>query len=254
MKAARALVLLACLFPWASLGGEDTLTIASEGARPPFNFLDNNELAGFEIDLGREICARLRRTCFFVTQDWDGLIPGLLAHQYDAVMTALDITDARRAQVAFSMPYVRMPAVLVAQKSSPLKDADPRSLSGKTIGVEDGSASQALLEDAAYKETRVKVFASFEDAMLDLAEGKVDGVIADKLVASNFLKGRREGQCCGLVGHVKRDPAVFGEGIGVAVRKDDVALREAIDAALQAAIDDGTFARIRAKYFDFEIL
>ena len=232
---------------------EEPLRIASEGARPPFNFLDANELAGFEIDLGREICLRLQRACVFVPQDWDSLIPGLLAHQYDAVMAALDITDDRRAQVEFSIPYVRMPAVLVAQKTSALKDAAPESLSGKTIGVEDGSAAQALLDEPVWKVVKPKVFASLEDAMLDLAEGKIDGVIADKLVTSDFLTSRREGQCCRMVADVARDPGIFGEGIAVALRKTDVALREAIDAALTAMIADGTFKRIQAKYFGFDI-
>ena len=233
---------------------EAPLVIASEGARPPFNFLDaNNELAGFEIDLAREICTRLHRTCSFVTQDWDGLLPGLAAHQYDAVMAALDINEARRAQAAFSVPYVRMPAAFVVQKTSDLKDASRETLAGKTIGVEDGSPSQALLDDA-YKDSVAKPFASLEDAMLDLAEGKVDAVLADKFAAADFLKTRREGQqCCRFLADAPREAAIFGEGIGIAFRKTDVALREAVDVALQAIVDDGTFARISAKYFDFPI-
>ena len=233
---------------------ERPLVIASEGARPPFNFLDsNNELAGFEIDLGREICARLHRPCSFVTQDWDSLLPGLLSGQYDAVMAALDITDERRAQIAFSTPYIRMPAAFVVQKSTDLKNASKESLAGKTVGVEEGSASQALLDDA-YKDVVAKPFATLEDAMLDLAEGKLSAVLADKLTAADFLKMRREGQqCCRFLADAPRDPAIFGEGIGVGLRKSDVASREAVDAALQAMIDDGTFAKISAKYFDFPV-
>lgn len=248
-----AAVALALLGAPAAIAGEPPLVIASEGARPPFNFLDsNNELAGFEIDLGREFCARLHRTCSFVTQDWDGLLPGLLARQYDAVMAALDITAERRAQVAFSAPYIRMPAAFVVQKTSVLKEATKDLLAGKTIGVEENSASQALLDDA-YKDAVAKPFASLEDAMLDLAEGKVDAVLADKYAVSDFLRTRREGQCCHVLADAPRDPSIFGEGVGVALRKSDVALREALDAALLAIIEDGTFARIGAKYFDFPV-
>lgn len=238
----------------AARAEEPPLVIASEGARPPFNFLDgNNELAGFEIDLGREICVRLRRTCSFVTQDWDGLLPGLMSRQHDAVMAALDINEARRAQVAFSIPYIRMPAAFVVQKTSDLRSASREALAGKTVGVEEGSPAQALL-DEAYKESVAKPYASLEDAMLDLAEGKVDAVLADKFAAADFLKSRREGkQCCRFLADAPRDPAIFGEGVGIAFRKTDVALREAVDVALQAIAEDGTFARISARYFDFPI-
>ena len=116
-----------------------------------------------------------------------------------------------------------------------------------------GSASQALLDDT-FKDAVAKPFASLEDAMLDLAEGKVDAVLADKFAASDFLKSRREGQqCCRFLGDAPRDQAIFGEGLGIAFRKSDVALREATDAALQSTIEDGTFARISAKYFDFPV-
>ena len=252
LRILSAALLLACCFAGAAAEGDEPLVIASEGARPPYNFLDNNELAGFEIDLGRELCTRLHRSCFFVMQDWDGLLPGLLARQYDAVMAAIDINDERRAQVAFSIPYIRMPASFVVTKTSTIQDVTKEALAGKTIGVEDGSASQTLLEES-YKTSTVRSFASLEDAMLDLAEGKVDAVLAEALPVSEFLKTRREGQCCRVLGNAQRDPAVFGEGVAVALRKNDTALREAIDAALQTMIEDGTFARISGKYFAFAI-
>src|SRR5207248_1195006 len=69
-----------------------TIRIASEGARPPYNYLENNKLAGFEIDLAQDLCDRMQVACTFMTQNWDGLIPGLLTHQYDAIMAAMEIT------------------------------------------------------------------------------------------------------------------------------------------------------------------
>ncbi len=89
--------------------------------------------------------------------------------------------------------------------------------------------------------------------MLDLGGGKIDAVLADKLALAGFLKDRREGLCCRLLADAPRDPALFGEGIAIGLRKDDVALREAIDAALQAMTDDGTLARITAKSFGFPV-
>lgn len=249
--AALALFLLFTPLLYGQTG--DPLVIASEGARPPFNFIDaDNQLAGFEIDLARELCRRMNRTCSFTAQDWDGLIPGLIAHQFDAVMAALDLTEERRGKIAFSTPYVRMPASFAVQKDSGLKDASLATLNRRTVGVEEQSASQNLIEER-YPGVSAKAYGSLEEAMLDLGAGKVDAVLADKLALSAFLKERREGKCCRILADAPRDPAVFGEGIGIGLRKDDAALREAFDAALQGAVDDGTFARIAGKYFDFPI-
>lgn len=252
-KFAGVLVGVVALATATAQPASDALVIASEGARPPFNFLDaDNQLAGFEIDLGRDLCRRLRRTCSFVTQDWDGLIPGLLARNYDAVMAALEINEERRAQIAFSMPYLRMPAAFAVPVTSSLKDGRPASLAGRTVGVEEGTASQTLIEER-YPGVKARAYGSLEEAMLDLGAGKVDAVLADKLALAAFLKERREGQCCRVLADAVRDPALFGEGIGIGLRKDDVALREALDAALQAAKDDGAFARIAAKHFPFPL-
>jgi polar amino acid transport system substrate-binding protein len=228
------------------------IRIASEGARPPYNYIDNGELAGFEIELGRELCARMKVTCTFVAQDWDSLIPGLLERQYDAIMAAMEISDERREKIAFTKPYVRMPASFIGNSKSPLHDISPEKLAGKTIGVENGSPEQAFAEDI-YKTSEIKRYGSLEEAILDLAEERIDTAIGDKDAVVDFLKNRREGKCCKLIADAPRDPTYFGEGIGIGVRKEDTALRAAFDKAIDEVMADGTFAKIRAKYFDFEV-
>jgi len=226
--------------------------IASEGARPPYNYLDNNELAGFEIDLARDLCARMKVSCSFVAQDWDGLIPGLLDHQYDAIMAAMEITDEAREKIAFSKPYIRMPSAFMASRRNKIEDTSPTGLSGKAIGVESGGAHQAYVEDL-YKDAEVHAYATLEEAILDLAEGRLDVVLGDKDAIADFLKTRREAQCCALIADVPRDPAYFGEGVGIGLRQQDKTLKAMFEKALDASMADGAFAKIRAKYFDFEI-
>jgi polar amino acid transport system substrate-binding protein len=228
------------------------IRIASEGARPPFNYIDNGELAGFEIELGHELCTRMKVTCSFVAQDWDSLIPGLIEHQYDAIVAAMEISDERREKIAFSKPYVRMPASFIVNAKSDLHDLSPTGLAGKTIGVENGSPEQAFAEDV-YKKSEIKRYGSLEEAILDLAEERIDTAIGDKDAVVDFLKNRREGKCCRLLADAPRDPTYFGEGIGIGLRKEDVALRATFDKAIDAVMADGTFAKIRAKYFDFEV-
>src|SRR5947209_10690970 len=228
------------------------IRIASEGARPPYNYIDNGELAGFEIELGRELCARMKVTCTFVAQDWDSLIPGLLANQYDAIMAAMEISDERREKIAFTKPYVRMPASFIVNAKSALRDLSPEGLAGKTIGVENGSQEQAFLEDV-YRKSEIRRYGSLEEAILDLAEERNDTAIGDQNAIVDFLKNRREGKCCRLLADAPRDPAYFGDGIGIGLRKDDTVLHEALDKAIDEVMADGTFAKIRAKYFDFEV-
>ncbi|GAC1552751.1 MAG: ABC transporter substrate-binding protein [Beijerinckiaceae bacterium] len=228
------------------------IRIASEGARPPYNYIDNNELAGFEIELGRELCARMKASCTFVAQDWDNLIPGLLAGQYDAIMAAMEISDERREKIAFSKPYVRMPSSFLVNNNSTLHDTSPEGLAGKTVGVETGGPHQSFLEEL-YKKSEIKRYATLEEAILDLAEERIDAAIGDKDALVDFLKNRREGKCCHIIADAPRDPAYFGEGIGIGLRKEDTALREAFDKALDEVMADGTFTKIRARYFDFEV-
>jgi polar amino acid transport system substrate-binding protein len=250
LRLAVALPLLAA----AGASAEPTkLRIASEGARPPFNYLDaDNQLAGFEIDLSREICRRIGAECVFVTQDWESLVGGLEARQYDVIVAAMEITEERLAKIAFSKPYAHAPSALIAPRQSQLAGAAPEALEGRRIGVEADSPQQAYVEDK-YKKSEVQRYATLEEAMLDLAEGRVDAVVEDELSASDFLKSRKEGRCCRIVAALPRDAAYFGAGFGFGLRKKDGALRSAFDKALDDIVADGTYDKIRVRYFDFDI-
>jgi len=243
---------LGCLAVDASRGGWRTVRIASEGARPPYNYLENNKLAGFEIDLARNLCARMKVSCSFIAQDWDGLIPGLLAHRYDAIMAALEITGEARKKIAFTKPYIRMPSAFMTSKQRAILDTSPAGLAGKAIGVEAGGTHEAYLDDV-YKQSEIRPYATFGEAVLDLAEGRLDAVIGDKDAIAEYMKTRKEAQCCVLAGDVPRDPAYFGEGIGIGLRKQDTALKAMFEKALDSCVADGTFAKIGAKYFAFKI-
>jgi ABC-type amino acid transport substrate-binding protein len=160
-----ALVILSFIWPLfcsaagATLGMWRTVRIASEGARPPYNYLEANKLAGFEIDLAHDLCSRMKVTCTFSMQDWDGLIPGLLAHHFDAVMAAMEITDDARQRIAFTKPYIRMPSAFTTLKEHATLDTSPTGLVGKTIGVESGGAHQAYVEDV-YKQSEIRTRSS----------------------------------------------------------------------------------------------
>jgi polar amino acid transport system substrate-binding protein len=241
-----------CLAEGSSQSGWRTVRIASEGARPPYNYLEDNKLAGFEIDLARDLCDRMKVSCSFTAQDWDGLIPGLLANHYDAIMAAMEITDDARQKITFTKPYIRMPSAFLTLNEHATLDTSPEGLVGRTIGVESGGADQAYAEEV-YKESEIHTYANLEEAILDLAEGRIDTVLAEKDEIVDYMKKHKEAQCCVIIADVPHDPAYFGEGIGIGLRKEDETLKAMFEKALESCMADGTFAKIRAKYFDFNI-
>ena len=229
--------------------------IASEGARPPYNELDaDGALRGFEIDLGRALCARAKLDCVFVTQEWDQMIPGLTTGAYDAILSAMEPTDERREEVVFGQSYVRMPLTLMGEREDDAPSAvTPQALEGKSIGVEIDSP-QAQWASDRFPQAEIKPYATLEEAILDLASDRVDFVLARKDSANEFLQKRKEGKCCRLLLDAPRDADYLGEGFAMAFRKGDPALRAAFDKALAAILADGTFAKISARYFPYKVL
>src|SRR5690554_4292270 len=93
----------------AGATAQDVIRMGTEGAYPPFNFInDANELEGFEIDLGNEMCERAGLTCEWVINDWDTIIPNLVAGNYDTIIAGMSITEARQEVIAFTQEY-KMP-------------------------------------------------------------------------------------------------------------------------------------------------
>lgn len=229
--------------------------IASEGARPPYNELDQDgALKGFEIDLGRKLCARARIDCAFVSQEWDQMIPGLKAGAYDAILSAMEPTEERRAEVDFGQPYVRMPLTLMGERDDDAPSAvTAEALAGKRIGVE-AETPQAQWANDRFSGAEIKPYATLEEAILDLASDRVDFVLARKDVAAEFLEKRKEGHCCKLLLDAPRDDDYLGDGFAMAFRKGDATLRAAFDKALAEIVADGTFAKISARYFAYKIL
>lgn len=227
----------------------ETVRIGTEGAYPPFNSVDsNNELQGFDIDIAKALCEKMEVQCELVVQDWDGIIPALTAGKYDAIIASMSITDERKQVVDFTDKYYTNALHFVASKDSGIEDVSPEGLTGKTLGAQSSTVSAVFLEENYGDAETIKLYPTQEEAYLDLANGRIDAVLADFGPTEIWLTSD-DGGCCGFVGE-----SVFSEDeIGIAVRQEDDDLREMFNKALADIIADGTYAKINEKYFPFSI-
>lgn len=230
---------------------EETTKIATEGVYPPFNYVEGGKLTGFDVDIANALCEKAKLKCEIVTQEWDGMIPALVAHKFDAIVASMNITEERKKKIDFTAKYYDTPAKFMTAKDAKVTDLSPAALAGKMIGVQGSTTQQNYLE-AKYKDSTIKTYTTVDDASADLAAGRLDAVLSDKILLDEWLKKSSDGSCCELVGDDLRDP-LFGAGKGIGMRKEDTALREKLDAALTEILADGTYKTINAKYFPFSI-
>jgi polar amino acid transport system substrate-binding protein len=225
-----------------------TVRIGIEAAYPPFNGLNaNNEIVGFDYDIANALCASMAVECTFVAQDWDGIIPALLAGKYDAIVSSMSITDERKEVVDFTDKYYTNSLTFVAAKEAGIADVSPAGLAGKILGAQSSTVSAQYLEEN-YPDADIKLYPTQDDAYLDLAAGRVDAVLAD-VGPSNLWLASDDGQCCGFVG----EAVVKDDLIGIALRKDDPDLKAMFNKAIADIVADGTYAKINEKYFPFSI-
>jgi polar amino acid transport system substrate-binding protein len=256
MGIARRLAFAATLSIFAGMAGAslaaDKIVIGTEGAYPPFNNLESDgTLTGFDIDIGKALCVEMKADCTFVTNDWDGIIPALQAKKFDAILASMSITPERKEKVDFSNKYYNTPPAIAVPKDSPITAATEDGLSGKVLGAQS-STTHSNYAEAHMKKSELKLYPTADEYKLDIANGRIDGVIDDVVVLSEWLK-TEDGACCKILGTLPIDPKINGEGAGIAVRKGDDALREKLNAAIAAIRANGEYKKINDKYFAFDV-
>lgn len=231
----------------------DKVRIGTEGAYPPFNYVDENgNLKGFDIDISKALCAEMGVECEFVQQDWDGLIPGLLAKKFDCIIASMSITKERKEKVDFTKKYYQTPARFVTAEGSDMEISD-EGLQGKIVGVQRATVSDNFLTDRFGDVVRIKRYATQDEANMDLVSGRVDLVVADSVVLSEGFLSTEAGEGFEFVGPGFTDKKWFGEGIGIALRKDDDKLRKMFNQAIKEIRANGTYKEINDQYFDFDV-
>jgi octopine/nopaline transport system substrate-binding protein len=250
-----------------------SITIATEGAYAPWNFTTaDGKLDGLEVDLANDLCAKMKVKCTIVAQDWDGLIPSLIAGKFDVIMASMFITDKRLEVMDFTQPYAVDPASFAVAKDSELgkmgmsaekftlnDEATAKAeieklkplLKGKIIGVQAATLIQKFVETYFSDVVEIRAYKTTEQHDLDLAAGRVDGLFAQQTaLAATLAKPEYANYTIAGPGFVG---GLFGRGTGAGLRKEDTKLKDMLNKAIDEAIADGTIKTLSMKWVNTDV-
>lgn len=229
-----------------------TVRIGMDASYAPFESVNSSgDIVGWEVDYAKILCAKMKVTCTFQNQDWDGIIPALLGDKFDIIISSMNITKARAEKVLFSQPYYSVPPAFITTASNTSNDFSPAALKGKTIGTQSSTIHVNYLEKF-YKDSEIKTYPTQDEANLDLANGRLDYVTADALVLEEFVNTKGKGTTR-FMGTYARVPDIHGPGVGAAFRPADKDLADMFNKAIDEADADGSYKKSEAPYFKMDI-
>lgn len=217
----------------ASFAMADVVRMGTEGAYPPYNFInDSGAVDGFDIEVGNEVCKRANLTCEWVTNEWDSIIPNLVSGNYDTIAAGMSITEERDAVIDFTQAYAPPdPSAYVAMS----EDVD---LTGGVIAAQTGTIQAGHVAESG---ATLVEFATPDETIAAVKSGEVDAVIADKGFLEPFVAEDADLMFVS-------ENVMLGGGLGIGVRESDGELKAALDAALQSMKDDGSLNEMIKKW------
>jgi octopine/nopaline transport system substrate-binding protein len=250
------------------------IRVATEGAFAPWNFTKpDGSLDGFEIELYKDLCSRMKVECTIEAQSFDGIIPALNAGKFDAIMAGMSATAKREEVMAFTQPYGTTGQTFAVLKSGPLanlplngeifslatneagaaaavEELKP-TLKGKTIGVQGSSIAANFLDKYLKGTAEIREYKTTEQHDLDLTAGRIDLIMASTAYLSGAA-AKAGNEEMTLVGP-RFQGGMLGRGSSVGLRKSDPELKAMFDKAITEAKADGTIEKLSMKYFGFDV-
>jgi polar amino acid transport system substrate-binding protein len=216
---------------------------------PPFDYAgaDGNP-AGFNVDLARLLCDEIKVPCTIQARRFDTLLDALNDNRGDAVIASIAPTVETRKRADFTDPYYRTPARFVARTDSPIGDVLPELVEGKKIAVVAGTAHEAYLKEM-FTEAELRPYPNAEAARAALRNKEVDLLFGDGIALAFWLNGTDSGGCCAFRGGPFLDSHFFGEGVGIAVKRGNDLLRQALNWALFRQWEKGSYTDLWLRYF-----
>ena len=231
----KLLLATALLGLTAGFASADIVRLATEGAYPPFNFIDDNgQVAGFEREVGDELCKRAAMECTWTTNDWDSIIPNLQSGNYDAIIAGMSITDERLKVIAFSDNYFPPAASAYLGASA---DADVKT---GVVSAQVGTIQSAFVAESG---ATLLEFPTPDETVAAVRNGEATAVFADKDYLIPFAA-----ESNGALVFVGED-IQLGGGVGLGLRQSDTELKAKFDKAIGEMKADGTLNTLIVKYF-----
>ena len=222
----------------AGLAAAQTVRLGTEGAYPPYNFInDKGEVDGFEREMGDELCKRAELTCEWVTNEWDSIIPNLVSGNYDVIIAGMSITDERDKVIDFTQEYIPPAASLYVGLSA---DANIKGI----VAAQTATIQAAYVAESG---ATLLEYPTPDETIAAVRNGEADVVLADKdylLPAVNESNGQL----------VVVDQVQIGGGVGMGVRESDTELKAKLDAAITSMKEDGTLNTMIKRWFGEEAL
>lgn len=230
------------------------IRIGTDPTYAPFESKNSQgELVGFDIDLAKELCQRIKTQCVFIENPLDALIPSLKAKKIDAIMSSLSITEKRQQEISFTDKLYAANSRLVVAKNSDIQP-DLDKLKGKRVGVLQGTTQETYGNvHWAPKGIEIVSYQGQDNIYSDLTAGRIDAAFQDEVAASEGFLKTPVGKDYKFGGPSVKDEQLFGVGTGMGVRKEDNELREALNKAFAEMRADGTYEKLAKKYFDFDV-
>jgi len=252
MKSLRWLILVLALplFCGHAMAGEP-LRIATEGAYPPFNYIDDQgNLSGFDVEIAKALCQAMNAECTLEAVKWDDILPGLTQNKYDAVIASMAQTPERQKFADFTDYYYRSRSTFVGSPTKPFVQTS-EGLSGLTLTAQRDTVQARYLQDNFSDTATIRNAPTTDEAFAMLVRGETDAVLSDSLTIFGFLQ-TPEGAAFDFVGSPlpESDPSSTAR---IAVRKGDTQLLNAFHKALRDIRLNGTYDKINRRYFPFSI-
>ncbi len=219
----------------AGLAWADTVRMGTEGAYPPYNFInDAGEVDGFEREVGDELCACAGLTCEWVKNDWDSIIPNLVSGNYDTIIAGMSITAERDEVIDFTQNYVPPSA------SAYVATSEGVDLKGGVIAAQTATIQAGFVAESG---ATLVEFATPEETIAAVRNGEADAVLADKDYLAPLVE-----ESAGALMFVGPD-VPLGGGVGMGLRESDTELRDKFDAAITSMKADGSLNKLLVKWF-----
>ncbi|MCR9145641.1 MAG: transporter substrate-binding domain-containing protein [Rhodobacteraceae bacterium] len=237
----------------------ETLRVGMECTYAPFNYkTETGELAGYDVDVAKGVADIIGADLEFVCQQWDGMIPALLANKFDLIVASMSITESRLEKIDFSSPYRDSVGRIIGKSGQDMNLFDDAgapiaaNFDGLRIGVERASTYENWF-NAKLPDADIVLYDGNEEMYLDLVNGRVDAIITNPMKAHLRFLSQENGSGFEFISPAINEVEYFGVGVGIGLRQGQPELKARLNGAIKQLINDGKLTDYALQYFPFPI-